>query len=252
MMKISICGKGGSGKSTVSVLIARGLKKMGYNVLLVDADESNFGLHRLMGLPLPANLMDRFGGKKGFKEKMAMAKSFPSAQGIFTEKWSVENLPEEYAVQSDGIKLLLIGKIHSFGEGCACPIGVLSKMFLSNLVVGDKEAVIIDTEAGVEHFGRGLEAGCDLVLGIVDPTYESFMLAKKTAAMAQKAEIPVFFVLNKVDEQVEPAMSNHVDLEKVIGKLPQDPGIFMKSLEGEELKAELPEIDRICQFLIEN
>lgn len=45
-MKLPICGKGGCGKSTVSALIAAGLKKLGYQVLVVDADESNFGLHR--------------------------------------------------------------------------------------------------------------------------------------------------------------------------------------------------------------
>ena len=33
-MKILICGKGGSGKSTLSVLIARSLKNRGYRVLL--------------------------------------------------------------------------------------------------------------------------------------------------------------------------------------------------------------------------
>ncbi|MDM8523260.1 P-loop NTPase [Desulfococcaceae bacterium HSG8] len=247
-MKISICGKGGSGKSTISVLIARGLKKEGYDVLLVDADESNLGLHRLAGVPLPKNLMDHLGGKKGFKEKMAASKSLPS-QGIFDERWSVESIPEQYIARADGIGLLLIGKIHDFGEGCACPMGVLSRTFLSNIDVAENETVIIDTEAGIEHFGRGIEGLCDVIIGVIDPTFESFMMAEKISAMGEKAGKAVFFVLNKVDEQIEAMMAEHTDREKVIARIPQDHGIFMKSLEGEALTEELSEIDRVCGFL---
>jgi|GEM_PF-5918031 energy-coupling factor transporter ATP-binding protein EcfA2 len=45
-MKLVICGKGGSGKSTVSALIAREIAPRGETVLVVDTDESNFGLYR--------------------------------------------------------------------------------------------------------------------------------------------------------------------------------------------------------------
>ncbi|QTA88247.1 P-loop NTPase [Desulfonema magnum] len=249
-MKILICGKGGSGKSTLSVLIAKNLKKKGYNVLVVDADESNLGLHRLMGVPMPVNLMDNLGGKKEFKKKISQAFPKGTSQGVFDKKWGIQDIPEAYAVQTGGIKLLPIGKIHNFGEGCACPMGVLSKMFLSNLEVTDNDAVIIDTEAGIEHFGRGLEAGCDMILGVVDPSFESFMLAKKMEEMGQNAEISVFFILNKVDEQVEAAMSQHISSEKVVARISKNNTIFMKSLQGEELTMELPEIDQVCQFLI--
>ena len=52
-MKITICGKGGSGKSTVTSLLAKELARMGKRVLVVDCDESNFGLHRQLGVELP-------------------------------------------------------------------------------------------------------------------------------------------------------------------------------------------------------
>ena len=57
-MKLLICGKGGSGKSTVSVLMARAFQRMGKRVLLVDADESNLGLHRLAGSPSAETLLE--------------------------------------------------------------------------------------------------------------------------------------------------------------------------------------------------
>jgi len=40
-MKISVCGKGGSGKSTVVTLLANEALARGYQVLIVDSDESN-------------------------------------------------------------------------------------------------------------------------------------------------------------------------------------------------------------------
>lgn len=52
-MKISVCGKGGSGKSTVVTLLAEELGRRGWRVVVVDSDESNSGLHRLLGFDQP-------------------------------------------------------------------------------------------------------------------------------------------------------------------------------------------------------
>ena len=248
-MKILVCGKGGSGKSTLAALLAAKLNALGYNILLVDADESNFGLHRLAGLPLPKDIMNNLGGKKGFKEKLN--KKFPADDNPFNQKIGIDELPEGCVTEANGTKLLVIGKIHDFGEGCACPMGVLSKLVLSNLVIKDNEIVIVDTEAGIEHFGRRVDAECDLILDVVDPTYESFMLAEKIQEMAQKASIDLFFVLNKIDDRVKDSMIKNVDPKKIITRIPQNEQIFLESLEGKALTAELPAIEPICELIQE-
>ena len=70
-MKITVCGKGGCGKSTVTTLLAKELARMGKKVLVVDSDESNFGLHRQLGVELPRDFTEYFGGKdKAFKTMM--------------------------------------------------------------------------------------------------------------------------------------------------------------------------------------
>ncbi len=51
-MKIAVCGKGGSGKSTVTTLLAKELAGRNKKVLVIDSDESNYGLSRQMGVDL--------------------------------------------------------------------------------------------------------------------------------------------------------------------------------------------------------
>ena len=63
-MKIMLCGKGGCGKSTVTALLAKEFARQGKRVLVIDCDESNYGLHQQLGLELPQDLTNFVGGKQ--------------------------------------------------------------------------------------------------------------------------------------------------------------------------------------------
>ena len=106
-MKFVICGKGGSGKSTVSALMTRELVARGETVLVVDTDESNFGLYKQLGLPQPRDFMDSLGGKKGLGERM---RKFMKSEGkeklSILQDFSLADIPEEMIVGEDGIKLV--------------------------------------------------------------------------------------------------------------------------------------------------
>ncbi|MEZ4550899.1 MAG: P-loop NTPase [Desulfobacterales bacterium] len=252
-MKIEVSGKGGSGKSTLSVLLARSMKKMGYRVLLVDGDESNVGLEKLTGIKEPVHLLDYLGGKKGFKEKLNQAMLPDNPAGLFAGKQTIDDLPKECIAASDGgLEMLVIGKIHHIGEGCACPMGVLSRKFLASLETRDQEIVLVDAEAGVEHFGRGIVGECDLILGVIDPTAESFQLARKMKQMAETGKKAIFFILNKVEPDIEMFMKNQLEAGAIAGIVPKDHSIFMQSLEGKPLTKDVPEIDAICRRILEN
>ncbi len=250
-MKIIVCGKGGSGKSTLTALIANALKNRSYHVLVIDADESNLGLHRLMGVSHPLPILDSLGGKKGFREKMAPAFPQASGDGLFKDRMEIDDLPEKCVAHADGIRLIAIGKIHEFGEGCACPMGALSRLILPKLNIKENEVVIIDTAAGVEHFGRGIDAAGDIILGIIDPTYESLTLAKKMQGMAAQAGTEMFFVLNKVDDQIKLSMIQNVGPENVVAVIPQSQSIFKDNLAGKKLQTALKEVDPICRLIEE-
>jgi len=52
-MKISVCGKGGSGKSILTSLLANQAISRGLGVFVVDSDELNSGLFKMLGFENP-------------------------------------------------------------------------------------------------------------------------------------------------------------------------------------------------------
>jgi CO dehydrogenase maturation factor len=239
-MKILVCGKGGSGKSTIVALLAKEMASRKNRVLVIDSDESNIGLHSRLGMKKPQDFMSYFGGKKLLFEKTKELK----------DKWRSDDLPTDYLAEKGDIRLLSLGKIYQFGEGCACPINVLASKFLEILDLKDEEFLIADTDAGIEHFGRGVEKGVDVLLVIVDPSQESILLANKVSELGRQAEKPVYYVLNRVGSQeTRDFLMNAIDKERVIAIVPENKEIFMSGLTGSEFNMDVDGIWEIADTL---
>ena len=251
MMKVLICGKGGSGKSTVATLLANNFQTKGYRVLVIDSDESNYGLSAQLGIKTPKELMDQIGGKKAVTSKMFAARDKGEKAQIFTEKMRIDNIPADCLSKKDNVYLLQIGKVKHYGEGCACPMGGLSRDFLKHLQLDAKDIAIIDTEAGVEHIGRGMISEVDVALAVLDPSYESIKLSKKITSMVREGGKTVYFVLNKADSAVAEKMAAMVGKEQVVTSLPFTPAVQEKSLSGQPIDIETPQIDTITTFLLQ-
>lgn len=249
-MKILICGKGGCGKSSVTALLALELEKRGYKVIVVDNDESNFGLHIQLGMELPKDFALHFGGKRIVAEKLLESKGEEGERfSVFGRGIRASDIPRDYMSKKGGINLLAIGKIRDFGEGCACPFNALSADLLRMLKLSKDEFALVDTDAGVEHFGRGVETGCDLLLMVIDPSQESIQLAEKVNRIAEEAGKPLYYVLNKTDEETARFLLDSVDKNKVVSVIPEDKKVFRKGLIGEALDFELKGIGELADFL---
>lgn len=229
-MKLSVCGKGGSGKSVITTLLALAAQKRGLSVLVVDSDESNSGLFRMLGMKSPpAPLLELVGGKAELKEKMRQRDVLSQSQVY------IGDIPLRYLRHRDELALVSIGKILQSLEGCACPMGVLSREFLKKLCLGENALAIVDMEAGVEHFGRDIDQSIDIAVLVVEPSFESFMVATKIQELSAGIKKKVFAVLNKM-----PSKKTTQKLEDklkrkgldVIGSVPNDPEIFEACLEG--------------------
>ena len=232
-MKISVCGKGGSGKSTLVSLLATAAQARDLTTLVVDSDESNSGLFRMLGFnepPIP--LMALVGGKEGIKEKMDQ----PSL--LSEPELTLEQIPYPYVNEKNGLRLLSIGKIHQALEGCACPMGVLSREFLKKLRLGKNDIAIVDMEAGIEHFGRGIDNSLDAVLVVVEPSFESIALAEKIKELAAVINKPLWAVLNKISSESLIAEIK-AKLKKrgmeTIGVISFDASVFLSGLKGDTL-----------------
>jgi len=239
-MKILVCGKGGCGKSTIVTLLAKEIAARGNKVLVIDNDESNIGLHSRLGMPKPEDFMNYFGGKKVLFEKTKEMK----------DSWRLDDLPGDYITEKGNLQLLSMGKIYQFGEGCACPINALSSKFLEILDLGDEEFLIADTDAGIEHFGRGVEKGVDILLVVIDPSRESVLLAEKVSELGRQVDEPVYYILNRVaDQETEKLLLNSIDREKVIAVIPENKEIFISGLAGSEFNMDVKGIREIADML---
>jgi CO dehydrogenase maturation factor len=229
--KIAVCGKGGTGKTTTSYLLARALVSFGFGVLVVDTDESNPSLHRLLGLGRePRALCELL--PRGASDGNSAAK--PS--WLNKDKIAFTDIPEEYICRKGKFSLMVAGKIDEPLAGCACTIDVLARELMMNLAPKTDEFVVADLEAGVESFGRGLEQGVDTVIAVVEPSFDSVKVAASVHYMAQGLGISrIRAVLNKVpDRQTERALMNSLSREGIryLGSLPADAEIARASLLG--------------------
>jgi CO dehydrogenase maturation factor len=237
-MKIMVCGKGGSGKSSLTVLAARALSKA-HKVYVIDSDESNALLPKILDAEPPKAIVEYLGGKGTIFEKgeVNLAKALAKAgKGI-----RLDELPSEYTASSpEGIRLLTIGKVREYGEGCACPFNFLTRTLLKHLRLEANEMVLVDTDAGIEHIGRGVEEGSDAVLMVADPTAESLELSRILKEDVEKLGKTFWLVLNKVTPEITDVITSKakdMDLE-ILGTVRFDNEIFKSCLDGSTLVAE--------------
>lgn len=241
--RIVICGKGGSGKSTLTALFSVALESSGYDVVLVDGDASNpGGLSRLVAGEgsTPLSLLDYFGGRKN----VSCPVDDPSPLVRLSDHLPVEEspidpleIPSSYRVQKGRRVLFQVGKIVRACEGCDGPMSKVTRDF----IVAGPYVTIIDVEAGVEHFGRGVEKHVDVVLLAVDPSFESFEVAARVTELSTHLGVPlVRAIINNVSSRlIEQRMRSALDTRHVpiLGTVWEDPLVQNAGLEGSPLGA---------------
>jgi CO dehydrogenase maturation factor len=211
-MKIAISGKGGVGKTTLCALLAKEAAAQGKRVFAVDADP-NPTLALALGFPEEITPLVEL--KELMEERMG------SLEGFLRLNPTVDDIPERFAVERDGIKLLVMGPIRQGGGGCACPQNTFLRSLLQHLVLERDELILLDFEAGLEPLGRATAQGVDALLIVVEPDSSSVVTARRIHSLARQIGVRrIFAVANKIREPGElRAIREGLETE-VIGALP--------------------------------
>lgn len=197
-MKIAITGKGGVGKTTFTAILARLYADEGKNVLAVDADpDANLGLALGFSEDQLKDIVPISQLKKLIAERTGSSEE--NFGKFFKINPRVDDVPEKYAKEVNGVKLLTLGTVETGGSGCVCPEHVLLKRLVSHLVVHNKDVVIMDMEAGIEHLGRGTTGSVDRFIVVIEPGARSIQTYEKVKELALDLGIKnVSVVANKV------------------------------------------------------
>ena len=281
--RIGVFGKGGAGKSTIVVLLARALRNCDYGVCVLDADSTNMGLHHAFGLDeSPRSLLDYFGGMVFSGGRVTCPVDDPTP--LPEAEISLAQLPNDYVGHSrEGIFVLTAGKIGEKGPGAGCD-GPVSKIARDLQIRPDTDApiMLIDFKAGFEDAARGAVTSLDWAVAVVDPTTAAMQMAiqmKNMIGRIKAGELPatghlkklsqvemanrifreapirdMFVILNRIpSEQTEEYMKRYLQVRNIepIGVIQEHACIALSWLKGTPLECTNAngDIDRIVKQL---
>ena len=222
---IAIAGKGGTGKSTIAGIIIRLIKekKLG-SVLGIDADP-NSNLAEFLGEKTDQTIGTVLDGLAGHPD------SIPS--GMTKDRYL------EYQVQTivrecEGFDLLTMGRPE--GPGCYCYVNNVLRNVMAKFTK-NYDYVVIDNEAGLEHFSRKTTGQADVLLVVSDATVAGLRAAKRIRELIGELKIKTnkkFLIINDYEKKIEKERLDPVGLD-LIGQLPKDEQVSGLSSKGESL-----------------
>ena len=154
--------------------------------------------------------------------------------GFFKMNPKVDDIPDQFSRNLDGVKLIVMGTVKKGGAGCICPESVMLKALLTNIVLFRDEVVVMDMEAGIEHLGRATTRGVDHLIVVVEPGRRSIETAQHVRQLARDLGLTkVAVVGNKIrgPEDEDFLRKNIPDLP-ILGFLPFDSRVIEADLKG--------------------
>ena len=225
-MKIAVTGKGGVGKTTFAAVLARLYADEGRTVLTADVDpDSNLGLalgftQEELAEIVPVSKMRELIAERTGAESDGLGK-------FFKINPKVDDIPDKFAKEKNGVRMLVMGTVETGGSGCVCPEHVVLRRLISHLIIQRDEVVIMDMEAGLEHLGRGTADSMDRFIVVVEPGARSIQTYQQIKKLAGDLGIrKVSVVANKVrDTQDEEFLMREIPAEDLLGMIHYSPEV---------------------------
>jgi CO dehydrogenase maturation factor len=145
----------------------------------------------------------------------------------------VSDVVERFGVKGpDGVNVLVMGTIEQAAGGCLCPENTLLEAVIYSVSLRKDEVILMDTPAGVEHFGRTIARGFDQALLVTDPTFNAVQVVRHAAELATGLGIrTIWLVINRVRSEddvrkVRELMGDRMELFAGQFVLPYDEGLI--------------------------
>ncbi len=212
-LTVAMAGKGGTGKTTIAGLLIRYMIEQGMTpVLAVDAD-ANSNLNEVLGVELTETLGDA---------REMMKKDVPVGM---TKDIFMEMKMEQAIIEGDGFDLIAMGRPE--GAGCYCAANNILAGLLDRLI-RNYDYLVVDNEAGMEHFSRLTQKDIELLLVVSDPSRRGLTAACRIVELVQSLPIRVGakrLIVNQVQQQpaVWPEEVNAAFAADEITTFPADP-----------------------------
>lgn len=223
-MKIAIVGKGGTGKTTVAGTMIRDLARRGRRVTAIDADP-NPTLAMTLGVD-PALAETAPVLPPGLLETVRL----PDGSAGYRLRRDVQEIIDGVGLEGpDGVTLVVAGRVEHAARGCMCGTHAAVRTILGAIADAATDVVMVDMEAGIEHFSRaaGTLKYADALLVLVEPFYKSLVTARSIVGLSAELGIPQrFLVANKVRNEADLTPVEQVSAEtglELIGVIPFDP-----------------------------
>jgi CO dehydrogenase maturation factor len=231
------------GKTTITALISSAFHAAGHEVIAIDADPDS-NLLASMGYPRPEAVKPLVELKELIEERTGVKPG--TVGGMFRMNPRVDDIPEKYAVDVGGIKVLVAGAVKKGGSGCYCPENALVRTLVSHLLLDAGTTLILDMEAGVEHLSRGTVGAVDRLLVVVEPGRRSVETAQRIRRLAGDLGLKrVSLVGNKLRGPSDRDFLTRAFAEAdFAGFIPYDERLREAELSGKPVSGASPEADR--------
>jgi len=236
---IAVSGKGGTGKTTIAALLIRILwEKTGKPVLAVDADP-NANLNEALGVPVRAAVGD-------IRENL-LKETGTLSPGQTREDY-LDSLIQSSLTESEGFDLLAMGRPE--GPGCYCYVNNLLRKILDS-ITSNYSLVVMDAEAGLEHFSRRTTRDVDVLLIMTDPTARGIATARRITELIKEINMKIgriYAVANRVPERMRERVVEDISSAglECIGIIPEDPLVQEFDVNAKPIAA-LPESSPACK-----